>query len=117
MVTGIITTAAGFDLAIRRPLGDTPPGWTGVMIGGPALFMLGRIAFEYEVFGRWSWTRVFWVGLLVAAAPGVMLFLPPLLVVAYAAVILLGIAITDQLRVRQRARNATSHRQHPPNDQ
>ncbi|GIH18809.1 low temperature requirement protein A [Rugosimonospora africana] len=115
MVTGVITMAAGFDLVIPRPTGDTPLGWGGVIIGGPALFMIGRITFEYEVFDRWSWTRVFWLAFLIVAAPPVILFLPPLGVAAYAAAVLLGIAITDQLRVRSRASNATSHRQRPTN--
>jgi low temperature requirement protein LtrA len=117
MVTGVITMAAGFDLVIPRPTGDTPPGWGGVIIGGPALFMLGRITFEYEVFGRWSWTRVFWLAFMIAMAPLVILFLSPLSVATYAAAVLLGIAITDQLRVRSRASNATSHRQRPLNPQ
>jgi low temperature requirement protein LtrA len=110
MVTGVITTAAGFDLVIGRPGGDTPAGWCGVIIGGPALFMIGRITFEYEVFGRLSWARVAWLVLLIGAAPGVVFLLSPLLAAVFAATVLLGVAVTDQLRVRMRVTNATSHR-------
>ncbi|GAA5193858.1 low temperature requirement protein A [Rugosimonospora acidiphila] len=114
MIIGIISTAAGFELVIRRPGGTTPPGWAGMIIGGPALFMMGRITFEYEVFGRWSWARVAFLAALVATAPVVVFFVSPLLAAAISAGALLGIAITDQLRVRARASHATSHRHGTP---
>jgi low temperature requirement protein LtrA len=97
MVAGIVSAAAGFELAIGRPTGDTPVGWVIVIFGGPALFLVGRATFEYAVFGRISWSRLVWLLALIAVAP-TMVYLPPMLVTIVVSMILLGIAITDAIR-------------------
>jgi low temperature requirement protein LtrA len=98
MVTGIVVTAAGFDLVIRRPYGATPLSWVMAMAGGPALFLAGRITFEYEVFGRLSRSRIGWLIVLLVVAPLLLVHLPPLGAAALIATMLLAIAVTDTMR-------------------
>ncbi|GAA0368614.1 low temperature requirement protein A [Micromonospora gifhornensis] len=58
MVAGILLTAVGFTLAIEHPFERTPTSWVAAITGGPALFLAGRSAFEYVIFGRATWPRL-----------------------------------------------------------
>jgi low temperature requirement protein LtrA len=100
MVIGIVAIAAGDDLVMRGPLGHTDPRWVAVILGGPALFLLGRARFEQVVFSRISFDRVIGLLVLAALAPA-MLFAPPLAAASAAAGVLLGIAIADAVRSRR----------------
>ncbi|MGK5740150.1 low temperature requirement protein A [Micromonospora sp. URMC 103] len=70
MVAGIVVIAVGDELVIEHPLGDTPPAWIIIILGGPALFLAGRGMFEYEVFARVSRSRPIGVGVLAAISAG-----------------------------------------------
>jgi low temperature requirement protein LtrA len=94
MVVGILAISAGYGLVIEHPLGRTDPAWLTFILGGPALFIVGRARFEHAVFARVSWDRVIGLLLLVALAP-VMLLVPPLAVATTTMAVLLGIAIAD----------------------
>ncbi|MFG2100709.1 low temperature requirement protein A [Micromonospora echinaurantiaca] len=101
MMAGIVATAVGDELVIAHPLGHTQPAWVAVILGGPALFLVGRSFFEYAVFSRVSRDRV--IGLLVLAAlTPPMLLLPPLLAAIAAVAVLTGVAIADAARARGR---------------
>jgi low temperature requirement protein LtrA len=100
MVVGIIAIAAGYGLVIDHPLGHTDPAWLTVILGGPALFIVGRASLQRTVFGHISRDR--FIGLLVLAALApVMLFLPPLAAASAAMAVLAGMAIADAARDRQ----------------
>ncbi len=99
MVIGIVATSAGFELVIRHPAGHTDPAWAAVTLGGPAMFLLGRGAFEYAVFHRWSLSRVVGVAILVAAGPA-LVHAPPLMAASVAAAVLLGVAVADVISGR-----------------
>ncbi|RZU76504.1 low temperature requirement protein LtrA [Micromonospora kangleipakensis] len=101
MVAGVVTTAAGFDLVLHEPTGRTPPAWMAVILGGPALFLVGRAFFEYEVFSRVSLSRPGGLLALLTVAPGV-LFTPPLVAATGAMLVLAGVAVADYLRSRGR---------------
>ncbi|MEV4659281.1 low temperature requirement protein A [Micromonospora sp. NPDC049301] len=101
MVAGIVAISVGDELVIEHPFGHTQPAWVAVILGGPALFLAGRAAFEYTVFGRVSRNRVAGVLLLAAISPATI-FLPPVLVAAAAALVLAGIAVSDAARARGR---------------
>ncbi|MFG2055088.1 low temperature requirement protein A [Micromonospora sp. NPDC048930] len=101
MVGGIVATAVGYELVIGHPTGHTDPAWLWVIIGGPALFVVGRTRFEYEVFGRVSRSRLIGLVVLVAMVP-LVVRLPPLGVAAATSTVLAGIAVTDALRARGR---------------
>ncbi|MCW3845278.1 low temperature requirement protein A, partial [Micromonospora yasonensis] len=101
MVAGVVTAAAGFDLVLHEPTGRTPPAWAAVILGGPAIFLLGRGCFEYEVFSRVSLSRPGGLLALLTIAP-VVLFLPPLFASLGAMLVLAGVAVADHLRSRGR---------------
>ncbi|WNM37918.1 low temperature requirement protein A [Micromonospora halotolerans] len=105
MVIGVVATAIGYELVNEHPTGHNQVGWLAMILGGPAVFLLGRARFEYEVFGRVSPSR--WVAVLV-----LVLLMPVLkpawpltgaiatpLVAAFAApLVLLGVAVADARR-------------------
>ncbi|GAA4563488.1 low temperature requirement protein A [Micromonospora coerulea] len=103
MVAGVVTTAAGFDLVLHQPAGGRmPPAWAAVILGGPALFLVGRALFEYEVFSRVSLSRPGGLLALLTVVAPVALFLPPLFASLGATLVLAGVAVADYLRSRGR---------------
>ena len=96
---GVITAAIGYELAIAHPTGHTPIAWLVVILGGPALYLVGRSRFEYEVFSRVSPSRLVAIGLLLALFPA-LLWAPPLAVLTAAALVLTGVALADARRAR-----------------
>jgi low temperature requirement protein LtrA len=108
MVAGIVGMAAGFDVVIQRPVDPTPGGLIAVIVGGAVLFLAGRGAFEYQVYGRFYVPRFVWVAVLIGLSP-VLRILAPYQVVIVVAVVLLGTAATDTVAVhRARQRNPSS---------
>ncbi|GAA5195639.1 low temperature requirement protein A [Rugosimonospora acidiphila] len=99
MVAGVIVTAVNSQLVIRRPSGDTPPTWAAVLLGGPALFLIGRGLLDYTVFSRVSWSRPAGLAVLGAVAAVVHL-LPPVLVSTAGTLTLIGVAISNLLAIR-----------------
>ncbi|MEE6263709.1 low temperature requirement protein A [Plantactinospora sonchi] len=107
IVAGVVTTAVGYELVIAHPYGESAPPWIGVIIGGPLLFLAGRVRFGYEVFGRILWSRLVGIALLILVA-GPMVLLPPLAVAGTVSSILFGIAVHDVLRIRGRRRQVAT---------
>jgi low temperature requirement protein LtrA len=101
MVAGLVAVSAGDELVVRHPAGHIRPAWIAVILGGPALFLTGRMALEYVVFSRVSPDRVIGVLVLAAVSPA-MVFASPLLAAMAAAVVLAGVAIADTARARRR---------------
>ncbi|MBQ0980312.1 low temperature requirement protein A [Micromonospora sp. M61] len=100
MIAGIVLTGVGFELFITEPLGHLPAVWLIAILGGPALFLAGRSALEYQVFARVSRSRtagLLALGLLVP----VTVHLAPLTAGAAAAVVLLGVVTADTRRSRR----------------
>lgn len=100
MVVGIVVVAVGYELVINHPAGHTHPAWTVVILGGPALFLIGRSLLEHAVFNRVSRSRL--VGALVlAAAYPAMIHLSPLAAAVTAVLVLAGIAVADTIRAKR----------------
>ncbi|MEU4677598.1 low temperature requirement protein A [Micromonospora sp. NPDC023737] len=99
MVAGIGGVAVTSDLVVVRPFGDTPPSWAAVVLGGPALFLIGRGLLDYTVFGRISRSRVLGLVLLAGAAPASSV-LPPVLVALLAVIVLALIAVANLVATR-----------------
>jgi len=101
MVVGLTATAIGYELAVEHPVGHPEASWIALIIGGPALFLVGRARFEYEVFSRVSRSR--WIAALVLlAAVPVLTRLPLLVSAALVVVVLTGVALADARRARGR---------------
>ncbi|MFC3505681.1 low temperature requirement protein A [Micromonospora krabiensis] len=106
MVAGIIGVAVTAHLVVVRPLGPTPPSWAAVILGAPALFLVGRGLLDYTVFARVSRSRLVGLALLAALAP-VATRLPPIGVTALAMTVLLLIAGANLMSTRHHARVPT----------
>ncbi|MEU4479636.1 low temperature requirement protein A [Micromonospora sp. NPDC023966] len=100
MLAGIVGTAAGFDLVVRQPTGDTPARWIALILGGPALLLLGRILFTYRIIGTAPWHRVLWLLILLAVMPLVGGW-PPVLVTTLVVLILAGVVTSDAMAGRR----------------
>ncbi|MGS2619963.1 low temperature requirement protein A [Micromonospora sp. LZ34] len=94
MVLGIVATAVGFEIVLSHPDGRPQPAWLLASLGGPALFLYGRIRLERVVFNRLSLRRVVAIAALaVAAIP--LYFAPPLAASVLAGLVLLAVALAD----------------------
>ncbi|MEU8184977.1 low temperature requirement protein A [Micromonospora sp. NPDC049047] len=99
MVIGLAATAIGYELIIEHPLEKIPGAWLAMVLGGPALFLIGRARLEYEVFGRISPSR--WIALTVLVAASVpLLYLPGVIATAVGVVVLAAVAVADARRAR-----------------
>ncbi|MFC6016124.1 low temperature requirement protein A [Plantactinospora solaniradicis] len=102
LVAGVIAMTAGVDLVLRHPFGTPRASWVALVVGGAALFVLGRVIFEYALLGRISRSRVGWLVLMIGVAPA-LTPLAPIFVVIASVGILLGITLTDAWRGRHDA--------------
>jgi low temperature requirement protein LtrA len=89
MVAGVLLTATGFTLIIEHPAAQPPPAWIAAIAGGLALFLAGRSAFEYVIYGRLTWPRPIGIILLAVVAVTVV-HLPPTISSAAATLVLAG---------------------------
>ncbi|MGC5307913.1 low temperature requirement protein A [Micromonospora zamorensis] len=93
MLAGVVGTAASFDLVVTRPTGTTPPGLLLLIMGGPALFVIGRILFTLLISMVVPWRRMIWLPLPLLALPWAGGW-PPVLVTAIVALGLAGHVLT-----------------------
>ncbi|MCW3819096.1 low temperature requirement protein A [Micromonospora sp. DR5-3] len=107
MVLGIVATAVGFEAVLKHPAGLPEPAWLITSLGGPALFLYGRIRLERIVFNRLSLRRVVAIAALAAAAIPLD-FAPPLVAPVVAGLVLLAVALADAHRAAGRPPEAPS---------
>ena len=101
MVAGIIVAAAAdgamANLAAGSRAGASAPGWVAwLILGGPALFLIGHAVFKAVIWRRVSWARVAAagvLGLLGLLAPQ----MPALALAACGAAAVVAVAIADQI--------------------
>ncbi|MGR6319058.1 low temperature requirement protein A [Micromonospora soli] len=101
MISGVVLAGVGFELYIIEPTARPGSNWLVAILGGPALFLLGRAPFELQVFGRISLSRLTGLLALGVLIPAVW-HAPPLVAGAGATAVLAGIAIVDAWRARGR---------------
>lgn len=102
MIAGVVLAGAGFELYITQPLAHPHPQWLIAILGGPALFLTGRVFLRLKVLGRLSPLRLaglFTLGLLTPA----MWYAPPLAAGGAVAVVLAAIAGSYAWGTRGRA--------------
>ncbi|WBB68020.1 low temperature requirement protein A [Micromonospora sp. WMMD812] len=101
MVAGVLVVSTSVSLVTDRPFGPTPAGWAAIILGGPALFLLGGALFDAVVTGRLLWSRAVGVVLLGALVPAVIP-LPPLAVQVVANLVLLLLLVGETWAPRLR---------------
>ncbi|MEH0929166.1 low temperature requirement protein A [Micromonospora sp. CPCC 205558] len=89
MVAGVVATAASFERIVDEPTGTTPARLLLLIIGGPTLFVLGRVLFTMLVSDAVPWRRVAWLLLPLLILPWAGGW-PPVLVTATMALGLAG---------------------------
>ncbi|MEU1745575.1 low temperature requirement protein A [Micromonospora arida] len=108
MLAGVVATAASFDRVVTRPTGTTPVGWLLLILGGPALFVIGRALFTLLVSMLVPWRRMLCLPLPLLTLPWAGRW-PPLLVTTVVALTLAAHILipgaaretTPDLRLRQ----------------
>ncbi|RKR92478.1 low temperature requirement protein LtrA [Micromonospora pisi] len=99
MVVGIIGMAAASQLVIDQPFGDTPGSWAAVILGSPAIFLLGRALLDHVLYAQVSRAQLAALPLsaaLVAATP----VLPPIMVALIVVVLLAVVVAVDLIAMR-----------------
>jgi len=92
IVAGIILTAVGDEAVLAHPTGETAGRVALVILGGPALFLLGHWLFKKAVFGRFVIPHV--AGMLaLGAALGLYGVLTPAALSVVATAILAAVAV------------------------
>jgi low temperature requirement protein LtrA len=95
LVGGIIISAVGDELVITHPAGHSSLAMTLTVLGGPALYLAGHTLFKYAVFESLPVSRLVAIGVLVVlmALAFAHVLLPPLALVATAAVVIGAVAL------------------------
>lgn len=66
LIAGIVVSAVGDEMVLAHPAGHVDVANVLVLLGGPALFLLGAGLFKLAIFGKWSVPR--FVGLAAVSA-------------------------------------------------
>jgi low temperature requirement protein LtrA len=93
LIAGIIVGAVADELVLSRPLQHSEPATIAVILGGPALYLLGNILFKRATASRPALSHL--VGLALLAGLGAVAqsqSLPPLLLGAAATLVLVLVA-------------------------
>ncbi|WP_328852211.1 low temperature requirement protein A [Micromonospora globbae] len=93
MIAGLVVTAAGAELSIAHPTDTNDKRAALVILGGPALFLIGRILFSLAIHRRLSWPRV--IALFLLAGAAAILRLPLLAVSAVSTAVVLVVVVLD----------------------
>ena len=97
IVAGILLTAVGDELVIAHPSDELGTAGALAVLGGPALYLLGLVAFSTRVGRPQPWTRTAAAVALAACVP-LAAEARGLLVAAAATALLTALVVTDQLR-------------------
>jgi low temperature requirement protein LtrA len=89
IVAGIIATAASDEMALTHPIGHAEPAAIAVLLGGPALYLLGNLLFKRTNADHFPLSHLVGVGLLAAILPFAGHASPLLLSLAATAILVL----------------------------
>ncbi|GAB3366279.1 low temperature requirement protein A [Micromonospora halotolerans] len=97
MVVGVVGLAAGFSRVIAKPGAQPESNQAALVLGGVALFLVGRAALDHEVLGRIPRSHVLGVLAAVALLPAAPR-LPNLVLSLVGALVLFGVATAEFVR-------------------
>jgi low temperature requirement protein LtrA len=100
---GIIVTAVGDEFVLVHPTGHIELAAAAVIVGGPALYLLGNLLFKRAIAGRLPLSHLVGFGLLAMIAPTVP-YLSPLALAAAVTLSLLVVATWETISLRHAAR-------------
>jgi low temperature requirement protein LtrA len=98
IVAGILLTAVGDELIIAHPSDELGTAGALVALGGPALYLLGLVAFGARVGRRQPASRIAAAVVLAACVP-LGAEASGLLVAGLATALLIALLVADQLRL------------------
>ncbi|WP_329103159.1 low temperature requirement protein A [Micromonospora sp. NBC_01699] len=104
VLAGALLTAVGNEVLITEPTTGADERWVMLIVGGAALFLVGRFMFHVAVFRRLPWPGLVGLGILGGLVP-VLLRLPPIGVSAITSVALAGAIAVDILLIRRDERS------------
>jgi low temperature requirement protein LtrA len=107
LIAGIIVSAVADELVLSHPLGHTEPSAIAVILGGPALYLLGNILFKRTSASRLALSHLVGLALLAGLSP-LATSLPPLLLGAAATLVLVIVAAWETWSFRGRAAAASA---------
>ena len=99
LVAGIIVAAVGDELVLAHPTGHTEVGMAAVLLGGPALYLLGNLLFKRATADRPALSHLVGLGLLALLVP-VSSGLQPLVLGALTTLVLVVVAVWETLSLR-----------------
>ena len=76
LVAGIIVVAVGDELVLAHPTGHTEAKTAAVLLGGPALYLIGNLAFKRASAKHFPLSHLVGLGLLALLVPAVGLLAP-----------------------------------------
>ena len=91
LIAGIIVSAVGDELMLSHPLGHAEPSTIAVLLGGPALYLIGNILFKRATASRMVLSHFAGLGLLALLMAG-SAAMPPLLLGAASSLVLVIVA-------------------------
>jgi low temperature requirement protein LtrA len=109
LIAGIVVSAVGDEMVLAHPAGHLEVANILVLIGGPALFLLGAGLFKLAIFGKWSVPRFVGLAAVLALYPLAANLTPLLLSAATTAIVVLVAAWEVIDIARHPERNAHIH--------
>jgi len=113
MVAGIIVSAAADEKVLSDPGQPASAAAAWMILGGPALFLVGHAAFKLVVWRVISWPRLAGIAGLALLAPAAHA-IPALALAACAAVVVVAVAVSDRLPWLPRPAGAPGLPDNPP---
>ena len=102
IVAGIIVAAVGDELVLHHPGGQTDVKTAAVLLGGPALYLLGNGWFKWLSAPYFPLSHLVGLGLLVLLIPAAAVA-PPLLLSTLTAAVLIVVVVWEWRSLRQPA--------------
>jgi low temperature requirement protein LtrA len=98
LAAGIVVSAVGDELVLSHPEGHVETATALVIVGGPALFLIGAVLFKLGVFKYWSVPRLSGLAVILALYP-LAGSLSPLLLSAATTAVMLAVAAWEAVDI------------------
>jgi low temperature requirement protein LtrA len=107
LVAGIIVVAVGDELVLAHPDGHTDIKTAAVLLGGPALYLIGNLLFKRETANRPALSHMVGLAMIAALIPG-SFTLQPLTLSGLTTLVLVLVAAWETVSLRGSKREAVA---------